>query len=338
MRVAVMRSHGARVMLSAGMLVVTCGASLATASTWNVAPDGSERFQSIQEAIDYAQDGDTILIQAGRYVEDVTVHSKEHLKIIGAGREKVVIAGLNRVGTLHIGKWPYGAADVEISGLTVQQHGGLGVGIFNGRQILLKDVHVNGLVFGQQVRDVRIEQCVVGGSETTGLAFADSQATLTDNIIHDNDHGVSVGGVSTVQMERNVITRSLFEAVLVTDGGQVTLLHNTLVNNGGGVAFQDEAAGRVEGNIIDGAGVGIAWSAQSAVTIARNGLHNNAMNYQVDGQPVSSAVDRIKAFADVYAPPGFVAPERGDYRLKADSPLLRIGGFAYLGALAPARE
>ncbi len=339
-RVAETRGYGVPVICAMavfGAVVAVCGASLAAAATWNVAPDGSGRFQSIQEAIDYARNGDTILIQAGRYSEDVTVHSKERLKIIGEGPEKVLIAGLNRVGTLHIGKWPYGATDVEISGLTIQQHGGLGVGIFNGERIMLKNLHVNGLVFGQQVRDVRIEQCVVGGSETTGLAFADSHAILTDNMIHDNDHGVSVGGTSTVRMERNVVTRSLFEAVLVTDDGQATLLNNTLVNNGGGVAFQDRAAGRVEGNIIDGAGVGITWPAQSAVTVARNGLHNNGMNYQVDDKPVSSAVE-LKAFAGVYAPPMFVAPERGDYRLKADSPLLRIGGFAYLGALAPVRE
>ena len=98
----------------------------ATGSTWSVALDGSGHFTSIQEAIDQARDGDTVFIKAGRYAEDVTVHSKEGLKVIGEGQEKVLIAGLNRVGTLHIGKWPYGARNVEISGLTVQQHGGAG--------------------------------------------------------------------------------------------------------------------------------------------------------------------------------------------------------------------
>ncbi len=336
-RSAAMRGYGARVMLAMGVLAMVCGAGQATALTWKVAPDGSGDYPSIQETIDHARDGDTITIQAGRYHEDVTVHSKERLKIIGEGREQVVIAGLNRVGTLHIGKWPYGATDVEISGMTIEQHGGLGVGIFNGEGVILKDLHVNGLIFGQQVRDVRIEDCVVGGSETTGLAFADSHIRLTGNVIHDNDHGVSVGGISTVHMERNVITRSLFEAVLVTDSGEVTLLNNTLVNNGGGVTFRDKAAGRVEGNIIDGAEVGITWSAQHAVSIAHNGLHDNGVQYQVDGTPVSSAVD-LKALTGVYAPPMFVAPERGDYRLKADSPLRRIGRFAYLGALAPVLE
>lgn len=307
-----------------------------TGSTWNVALDGSGHFTSIQEAIDQAQDGDTVFIRAGRYAEDVTVHSKEGLKVIGEGPEKVFLAGLKRVGTLHIGKWPYGATNVEIRGLTVQQHGGLGVGIFNGSGVTLKNLKVNGFVFGQQVQNVHVEDCVIGGSETTGIAFADSQATLIDNLIHDNDHGVSVGGTSVVHLERNVITRSLFEAVLVADEGKATLIQNTLVKNGGGVTFQDHATGRVIGNIIDEARVGITWSGKNAVTIAYNGLHNE-VNYRIDKQAVSAS-SKFHAFSDVYAAPKFVAPDRGDYRLQADSPLLHVGEFPYLGALGPVRE
>lgn len=300
-----------------------------TGSTWNVALDGSGHFTSIQEAIDQAQDGDTVFIRAGRYAEDVTVHSKEGLKVIGEGQEKVFLAGLKRVGTLHIGKWPYGATNVEIRGLTVQQHGGLGVGIFNGSGVTLKNLNVNGFVFGQQVQDVHVEDCVIGGSETTGIAFADSQATLIDNLIHDNDHGVSVGGTSIVHLERNVITRNLFEAVLVADQGHATLIQNTLVGNQGGVKFQDEATGRVAGNIIDQARVGVAWSAKNKVAVAHNGLYQIEVKYQVDGQ---TAPSESLAFSDVYVAPKFVAPDRGDYRLQADSPLLNVGEFPYLGA------
>ena len=72
------------------------------------------------------QSGDTIFIKAGTYGEDVTVHSKDHLTIIGEGLDRVFITGEKRVGSLHIGKWPYGATNVTIQGLTVSQHGGLG--------------------------------------------------------------------------------------------------------------------------------------------------------------------------------------------------------------------
>ncbi len=305
--------------------------------TWTVALDGSGQFVSIQEAIDQAHSGDTIIIKAGKYVEDVTVHSKEGLKVIGAGMKKVFIAGLERVGTLHIGKWPYGATNVEISGMTIQQHGGLGVGIFNGAGVTLRDIHVNGLIFSQQVQRVRIENCIVGGSETTGMAFADSEATLVGNIIHDNDHGVSVGGTSKVELKYNVITRSLFEAVLVADKGQASLVQNTFVNNGGGVKFQDESSGEIRGNIIGNAKVGIAYSPKAQVTASYNALHNNGNNYQMSGASAAS-MSQPSTSTDVYLPPHFMAPDRGDFRLRADSPLIQVGEFSYLGALPPVQD
>ncbi len=45
-------------------------------------------------------------------------------------------------------------------------------------RITLRQLHVKGMVFGQQVHDVRIEDCVIGGSETTGVHFTDSQVSV----------------------------------------------------------------------------------------------------------------------------------------------------------------
>lgn len=305
--------------------------------TWTVALDGTAHFLSIQEAIDQAQNGDTIFIKAGKYVEDVTVHSKEGFKIIGEGMKKVFIAGLERVGTLHIGKWPYGVTNVEISGMTIQEHGGLGIGIFNGAGVTLRDIHVNGLIFSQQVQRVRIENCIIGGSETTGISFADSDAILIGNIIHDNDHGVAVGGKSNVTLKNNVITRSLFEAVVVADTSHASIVQNTLVNNGGGVKFQDESSGEIRGNIIKNTKVGIAYSPKTQVTASYNALHNNGTRYQMDGTSVAS-MSTPSTSTDVYLPPQFMAPDRGDFRLKADSPLIQVGEFSYLGALPPVQD
>ena len=313
------------------------GTEPAIGTTWVVAVDGTGQFMSIQEAIDQAHNGDTIFIKAGNYTEDVTVHSKERLKVVGEGMKKVFIAGLNRVGTLHIGKWPYGATNVEISGMTIQQHGGLGVGIFNGAGVTLRDIHVNGLIFGQQVQRVRIENCIVGGSETTGMAFADSEATLVGNFIHDNDHGVSVGGTSKVELTHNVITQSLFEAVLVADKGKASLVQNTLVNNGGGVKFQDEASGEIRGNIISDSKIGVAYSSKTSVIRSHNAFHNNKAHDQINGIS-NSPTSNNKSTADLYVQPHFVAPDRGDFRLKVDSPLLDIGSFAYIGALGPIKN
>ena len=301
---------------------------------WTVAEDGSGQYTSVQEAIDAAKPGDTIWIKAGTYAEDVTVHSKDRLKIVGEGMDVVVLSGLKRVGTLHIGKWPYGARNVEIRGLTVNQHGGLGLGIFNGGGILLKNVRVKGMVFAQQVDDVQLEACIVGESETSGIAFADSNATLIKNFIHDNDHGVVVGGTSRVVLTQNVITRSLFESVMVSDNSQLTLVRNTLVNNGGGVAFHDSTKGKASGNILTDSKIGFLFSQDSQTTLSFNVLHANVVDYQIDGSPDLSTSERIGE-SDVHLLPAFVSPEGDDFRLRPETPLVNLGGYAYLGALPP---
>lgn len=303
-------------------------------SVWQVALDGSGHFTLIQEAIDQASSGDTILIKAGTYAEDVTVHSKEGLKIIGEGRDHVFITGEKRVGSLHIGKWPYGATNVTIQGLTVTQHGGLGVGIFNGSGVHLKQIHVKGMVFSQQVQGVHIEDCIIENSETTGVAFANSSGTLVGNRIHHHDHGIALGGNSEMTLRRNVISDILFEAVLMTDQSKANVLQNTFIKNGGGLAFHDKAEAVVRGNIIGMSKVGFLFAPESQTTLAFNALYENQGDYFLYSTPQIPAPQRAGK-TDVILDPGFVNVDEGDFRLRADSSLLQIGEFSYLGALPP---
>lgn len=299
-----------------------------------VALDGSGQYTSIQDAIDASRPGDTIRIQPGEYLEDVTIHSKDRLHLIGAGIEQVFIKGRERVGVFHIGKWPYGATHIEISGITIREHGGHAMGMFNGTHITLHDVRIDGMLFGQQVQDVRIENCLIGGSETTGVQFADSQALLAGNLIHDNDHGVTVAGKSIVRLERNVITRNLFEGVIVTDRATGVLLSNTITKNGGGVAFLNLAAGEASGNIVGLNQVGFLIASSSHLTLSYNAVHNTEHNYVKAGSPPLAAPE-LQSPTDIVVDPQFVDSKRDDFRLQPESRLIGVGTFAYLGALPP---
>lgn len=332
-----------RVRLIAVMcLFVGAGAAVAEAEgmarspqTITVALDGSGEFSSIQEAVDSAGKGDTVLIKAGVYPQDLTIHSKERIKIIGAGVEKVVLQGRGQmVGVLHVGKWPYGAMDIEISGLTINEHGGHALGIFNGHRITLRHLHVKGMVFSQQVQDVRIEDCVIDGSETTGAHFADSQAVLVGNVIHDNDYGVNVTGKSSVRLEHNVITRSLFEGVVVGDQSAAVLVNNTLVKNGSGAAFLGASRIEAMGNIVSFNRVGFLVASSSQVRLGYNLLFNGEANYMSAGSPNRPAPE-LKADSDIFRDPRFVDAEHDDFHLPTDTTLLNMGGFPYLGALPP---
>jgi hypothetical protein len=298
-----------------------------------VAEDGSGQYTSIQQAIEAAQPGDVIRIKAGAYPEQVTIHSKDRLRIVGDGSDKVAILGRDLVGSFHIGKWPYGASNIEVSGLAIHEHGGLAMGMFNSTGIAVRDVAIRGKLFGQAVRGVRLERCELGGSETSGVQLADVQAVLVENVIHDNDHGVTVAGRSDVRLERNVITRSLFEGVVVTDQSRAVLVSNTIVANGGGVAFLSTSQGEVTGNIIGFNTSGIIVAETARVDLSFNAVYNE-VDYLRAGSPPTPAAD-LKAATDVRADPRFVNLRDGDFRLRPDSTLQKRGAFAYLGALPP---
>lgn len=320
---------------SAGFAVALAENPAPAPRTITVALDGSGDFSSIQEAVDSAGKGDTVLIKAGAYAQDLTIHSKEKIKIVGAGVDKAVLLGQGTmVGVLHVGKWPYGATDIEISGLTINEHGGHALGIFNGNRITLRQLHVKGMVFGQHVQDVRIEDCVIGGSETTGVHFSDSQAVLIGNVIHDNDHGVNVTGKSSVRLERNIITRNLFEAVVISDQARAVLIKNTLVKNGGGAAFLGLSTIEASGNILSLNKVGFLIAPSSQSKTSYNALFNSEGNYMRAGSPNIHAPE-LQAESDVTVDPRFVDAEHDDFRLKPDTILLNRGTFRYLGALPP---
>ncbi len=308
-----------------------------TPRTITVALDGSGDFTLIQEAVDAAKKGDTVFLKPGTYPQDFTVHSKDQIKIIGAGQDKVTLVGRDTiVGVLHVGKWPYGATNIEISDMTINDHGGHAVGLFNGKGILLKRLTINGMLFSQQVEGVRIEDCSIGGSETTGVQFADSQAVLVGNFIHDNDHGVNVAGKSNVRLERNVITRSLFEAVVVNDKAKAVLVSNTLVKNGGGAAFLGQSYSEASGNVVGLNRVGFLVAASSTASTSYNAFYNSEGDYLRAGNPHQLAPE-LKAQSDITGDPYFVDPGHDDFRLRGDTPLVKVGSFPFLGALPPAQ-
>src|SRR3989441_10152324 len=75
--------------------------SVPAGRTMVVALDGSGAYREIQAAIDDAKPGDTIFIKAGHYREDVVVHSKDRLRLIGESRARVTIPGFRRVGAFR---------------------------------------------------------------------------------------------------------------------------------------------------------------------------------------------------------------------------------------------
>ena len=64
-------------------LFVLCFVGTASAMTWSVDGSGDADFTGIQDAINNASDGDTIIVHSGIYDENVVVDRSVTLKGIG---------------------------------------------------------------------------------------------------------------------------------------------------------------------------------------------------------------------------------------------------------------
>jgi nitrous oxidase accessory protein len=82
---------GCTLRIAVGFLILACFVFSASAATLTVNASGGADYTRIQDAIDNARDGDTILVDSGTYYENVDVHKQLILKGIDTGGGKPVV-------------------------------------------------------------------------------------------------------------------------------------------------------------------------------------------------------------------------------------------------------
>ncbi|TVR75074.1 MAG: hypothetical protein EA408_01130 [Marinilabiliales bacterium] len=123
-------------------------------------------FRSIQQAVDYSEKGDTIIIRGGMYKEAVEI-KKDGIAVMSFSGENAVIDGNNpRFGPLI----RIEGTDIKISGLSVMHSSTFGI-------------------YATRSANVLIEGCRVAYSEDGGIVFNHSENVIIDNcIVHHNNY------------------------------------------------------------------------------------------------------------------------------------------------------
>jgi len=227
-----------------------------TEPTTIVVPDD---YPTIQEAIDAASSGDTILVSEGTYAEG-PIYVGKSLTILANG--SVIVDGLHQGNVFFI----Y-AFDVTIRGFTIKNSGALPS--YSGVFLL------------------GTENCIVSGNtiinSSAGIWVDSRQPNLviSNNMIANNRQGILLEESSYVRILNNTITNNKDGIVLLYSSGN-TINNNTITANGWGIWLSNSENNTIADNMIMKNTAGICPNLSSGNSIHHNNFINNTYQAYID--------------------------------------------------------
>jgi Ca2+-binding RTX toxin-like protein len=264
---------------------------------------GAAGYSTVQSAVDAAADGDTIVVDAGIYVEQVVVAGRNGLTVIAAAGAQVTIqapADLHETARsssdreIHsvftaINSSGIVLQDIDIdgrgAGATVDEGGGAGIANFYGvfyrnASGALTDVDVTG------VRDAYAGGLAAGGEPlVSGVQRGIAVVVDNDSLLAFAMHG---GTIDDFQKQAGLFSRADLDigGVTVTGGGA----QSGIAQNG----FQiQRSTGTVSGNTLTGIGYAGPANAYSGVILAPSNTGLAITGNVIGGSNVDSAAAKV---------------------------------------------
>ncbi len=266
---------------------------------WTVDDDGTADFQTIQEAIDAAGDGETILVYSGTYYENIVVNKPLVIKSYN-GAEKTIVCTPDPETGKNV--FEIKADNVEIIGFTIENSAkrtisgnpfdtsdyvdacGIYVGTHSGTKISGNIIRNNfeGVVFADCsnifISENQITENIHGGVR---IAYS-SSATITKNSITSNHNPELLGATGLVvfhctksEASENQIVGNDNGAVISNSQG-ISFSNNSVTDNGfHGLNIVNGGGHRIFGNIMIKNTYGICPSGGSNIQIYENTLQEN---------------------------------------------------------------
>lgn len=266
------------------------------AATWIVEKDGSGDFTVIQDAIDLAQSGDTILIGPGRFdtfhVRPLLLDGSQvaailwvripDLTIIGSGKHETIIGPTNYVGT-------YPGVGDEVGAVIVDYGATAEI-----RDVGIENVLIELTLFGTSlVEDVYIERSFQRDELTVAIGHCDGTVIRRLEMIDTGGLGTGPGSTN-VLVEDCYFEDNTFRSVAVYMGNgaqDCVVRSSTIVGGSSGIRFS--GTGMIEDCTFEG----VARTAISLVGGSQVVARRCRVGIALDGVIVSSG--RLELFDSV---------------------------------------
>lgn len=221
-----------------------------------------EDYSTIQEAINHANEGDTIYVKAGTYYENVVVNKT--LSLIGENRETTFIDG-NGTGTgIWVGKHIQRTSNVTIRGLTIR-NGEYGMRYENTSNSMITESIIENqtcgiLAGGEGSTNNTINNNIIRNCRSFGIELLDALNTKVEfNTIVDTPYwwGLVAQSCSECSIIGNNVSRTLGIKLLWST--RMILRGNLIYDSHAADAIQlfESDYNTVEGNLAKDCAVGV---------------------------------------------------------------------------------
>jgi parallel beta-helix repeat protein len=141
-----------------------------------------EQFQTIAEAVAAAHEGDSVLVHAGTYPEQVEITQLMRLEAFGDG-PVVIDGGCARENAIRV---PTGSG-ITLSGMQLQNTTGAAIKVGDGPDGLPRPSHL--LIEGMTITDFNCEEQDIQALAGIAVWYSDCCLEIRDNVIHYRTEG-----------------------------------------------------------------------------------------------------------------------------------------------------
>lgn len=242
--------------------------------------------ESIQAAIDQAQEGDVICLMEGTYQENLTIDKR--LALRGAGREKTIVEG-SELGKPVIQIESQTESVIELEGFTVAQ-GAAGIQIEGQAHVMIRSL-------------------TISSNWEDGLKVGDSALmTMQDSTISGNEgHGILVKDSATATVEGSAIPENGADGLKVEGSARAEVHQSSFLGNRGCGIYVESSRADVRGSLNEMRGNGADLCGYAPISL-REPLIPQTRKLQVrvpqDYSSLQEAVDAVAEGGTILIAPG----------------------------------
>jgi nitrous oxidase accessory protein len=270
------KKYGLLVLCS--VLLLACFVGSACAKTWYVDDGGAANFTRIQDAVDNATTGDTIIVSDGTYIENVDIYVKNLTIKSGNGSASTIVRAANSNDHVFEVRADY----VAISGFTVRGADELfsaGIYLYSANNCNISNNNAS------------------NNCDGIYLSSSSNNNTLMGNTVSNNGWwGICLWPSSTNSISSNTVSNNGLNGIsLYSSSTNNTLTGNTAnSNNYYGISLDSSSTNTLTGNTASDNDYGIfLWNSSDNQIFINNFMNNSDNAYSNNSTNIWNSTEQI---------------------------------------------